>query len=146
MKRISIERYTTPTAGYAGLIEGETDGGSRWIMYLDDTGKPEVYWADRTKDGSVAGHAIRLDPDVHEKLADARAAKLKEIVHGDPDPAFVVKRLKEAIAAGERINSGVECCEGDSKETVERMIQMRHERLGIKPLLDPATLPARSLP
>lgn len=61
MKRISIERYKTPTSGYSGLIEGETDGGHRWIMYIDEQGRPAVFWPERETDGAVVGDGIKLD-------------------------------------------------------------------------------------
>lgn len=62
MKRISIERYKTPTNGYSGLIEGETDEGDRWIMYLDIHGRPEVFWPRRhDEDGSVTTLGLPLN-------------------------------------------------------------------------------------
>lgn len=68
MKRITIERYQpdkhdTPNGPwqYSGLIEGETDSGDRWIMWLDKEGRPELFWPNREPDGAVVGDAIRLD-------------------------------------------------------------------------------------
>jgi hypothetical protein len=61
MKRISIERYkNVEEDGRAGLIEGETDDGQRWILFLDAAGKPEVYWPERADDGEVVGEGIPL--------------------------------------------------------------------------------------
>lgn len=61
MKRITIERYQNAAeVGKAGLIEGETDDGQRWILFLDAEGKPEVYWPKRNEDGGVVGDGIPL--------------------------------------------------------------------------------------
>lgn len=61
-KRITIERYKDGDAtGCAGLIEGETDSGDRWILFLDADGKPEVYWPEREPEtGAVVGDGISL--------------------------------------------------------------------------------------
>ena len=67
IKRITIERYDaakhdTPNGAwpYSGLIEGETDDGQRWIMWLDQQGRPEVFWPQRDEDGAVQGDGILL--------------------------------------------------------------------------------------
>jgi hypothetical protein len=68
-KNITIERYDaakhdTPDGPwpYSGLIEGEDDTGNRWIMWLDRSGRPEIFWPERDHDtGAVIGEAIRLD-------------------------------------------------------------------------------------
>lgn len=60
MKRITIERYKTPVDGYAGLIEGETDDGRKWIMYLGLDGTPELFWPNRDEDGGVTGDGFNL--------------------------------------------------------------------------------------
>lgn len=75
MKRISIERYRpipddiprpadpdlTPAQDlYSGLIEGEREDGSTWIMFLDRDGSPQVYWAQRSADGGVLGDPVML--------------------------------------------------------------------------------------
>lgn len=77
MKRITIERYNPvpddvplPQDGpvplnavYAGLIEGETDNGQSWVMWLDKNGRPEVFWPNRNEDGSVVGPPVQLMGD-----------------------------------------------------------------------------------
>ena len=62
MKRITIERYKNASEmGSAGLIEGETDDGRRWILFLDESGAPKVFWPERDEDGGVVGDGIQLD-------------------------------------------------------------------------------------
>lgn len=58
MKRIGIERDRK--RGSAGLIEGETDDGRRWIMFLDELGSPDVFWPDRDDSGAVQGAPVLL--------------------------------------------------------------------------------------
>lgn len=61
MKRISIERYPNATElDSAGLIEGESDDGRRWIIFMDEKGAPELYWPDRDPDGGVRGKPTTL--------------------------------------------------------------------------------------
>lgn len=61
MKRITVERYAEPNeVGYAGLIEGETDNGQRWIIWLDAEGAPALYWPERGPDGVVVGEPVVL--------------------------------------------------------------------------------------
>lgn len=66
MKRITIERYDSAKHDspggwpYSGLIEGETDDGTRWIMWLDKDGRPEVFWPSRDETGAVVGPPIML--------------------------------------------------------------------------------------
>jgi hypothetical protein len=72
-KRISIERYkNADEVGSAGLIEGETEDGERWIIFMDAKGKPSIYWPRRDEDGAVVGNALVLHdhpfPDVYEAL------------------------------------------------------------------------------
>lgn len=88
MKRIGIER--DKARGSAGLIEGETDTGQRWIMFLDEQGRPEVFWPNREADGAIIGAPIGLQ--------DPRIVKFLEIM-SDPDPVARATRLKEAAEA-----------------------------------------------
>jgi hypothetical protein len=67
VKRIVIERYDatkhdTPHGEwpYSGLIEGETDDGQTWIMWIDRQGRPEVFWPQRDESGAVLGDGIPL--------------------------------------------------------------------------------------
>lgn len=61
-RRISIERYPNPNeVGSVGLIEGEADDGTRWILWLDQAGMPSVYWPERDREtGAVIGEGIWL--------------------------------------------------------------------------------------
>jgi hypothetical protein len=64
-KRISIERYkNADELGSAGLIEGETESGERWIIFMDVEGRPSIYWPNREPDGGVIGEGIPLDRGV----------------------------------------------------------------------------------
>ena len=80
MQRITIGRYK-PTPGgpfcdlpvavesegetiFDGWIEGMRDDGSTWIMFLDSTGDPTVFYPQREEDGGVIGEPINLAPDV----------------------------------------------------------------------------------
>ncbi|ABE67900.1 hypothetical protein PLEIONE_190 [Mycobacterium phage Pleione] len=82
MKRVTIGRYNTMapedlpvahivaaqrggslkdiTDSYTGYIEGETDDGRSWILFLDENGAPEIFWAKRGKDGEVFGPPVDL--------------------------------------------------------------------------------------
>ncbi|MET8430135.1 hypothetical protein [Nocardia sp. NPDC004860] len=62
MKNIRIERYEHPstTCDWSGLIEGERADGSRWILFLDENGSPDLYWSHRHLNGGVLGDPITL--------------------------------------------------------------------------------------
>lgn len=61
-KRISIERYKGDVAeDCAGLIEGETEDGEQWIIYMDAKGRPRVYWPRRDEGGGVMGQGLPLN-------------------------------------------------------------------------------------
>lgn len=105
MKRISIERYKTPTDGYAGCIEGATDDGGSWIMYLDTQGRPEVFWPERDEDGGVRGIGVPLTPEAIERQSQIRRDKMRNILR-EPSAEHVVKRLKEALEAADRLEAG----------------------------------------
>jgi hypothetical protein len=74
MKRIGIERDRE--RGSAGLIEGETDTGQRWIMYLDELGRPEVFWRERDETGAVIGEGIKLAAEVEMERSVERYLKI----------------------------------------------------------------------
>lgn len=58
MQNLVIERYDDDRlAHWGGLIEPEDRS---WIIFLDEHGKPEVYWAERDADGGVVGPAVSL--------------------------------------------------------------------------------------
>lgn len=105
MKRITIERYDTPTAGYAGCIEGETDEGQQWIMFLDPAGTPEVFWPERDPEGGAHGKAIALTYEQVRREVDIRMAKMRDIL-GSGSPQDIVKRLREALEAAEAYARG----------------------------------------
>ncbi len=44
-----------------GWIEGTRDDGSTWLMFLDASGNPTVFYARRAEDGGVQSEPIRLD-------------------------------------------------------------------------------------
>ncbi|WP_327139296.1 hypothetical protein [Nocardia sp. NBC_01327] len=52
----------TKVHGWAGWIEGVRADGSTWIMYLDDQGNPDYYWAHRDSGGGVIGDPVLLSP------------------------------------------------------------------------------------
>lgn len=71
MSNITIGRYDdctihTPdghkplTDQWAGWIEGETTDGTSWIIYLDGTGRPALFWPQREPSGAVTGDPIKL--------------------------------------------------------------------------------------
>ncbi|MFE3052346.1 hypothetical protein [Nocardia sp. NPDC059239] len=62
MKNIRVERYAHPsiTSDWSGLIEGERSDGSRWILFLDENGSPELFWAQREDNGATIGDPIQL--------------------------------------------------------------------------------------
>lgn len=64
MRTITITRYDGLTGAvaqeYGGYIEGETDDGQTWIVYLDATGRPSHYWGRRDAGGAVLGDPISL--------------------------------------------------------------------------------------
>lgn len=60
MQNVTIGRYNGTPANWDGWIEGTRDDGSRWIMYLDAEGSPEVFWAHRDEDGGVQGLPVAL--------------------------------------------------------------------------------------
>jgi hypothetical protein len=60
-RRINIERYPNPDEiGYSVALEGESDDGGRWIMFLDNQGRPKVFWPKREPDGAIVGDGILL--------------------------------------------------------------------------------------
>lgn len=76
MKRISIERYKNAAElQCAGLIEGETDSGRHWILFLDEDGGPRVYWPERGENGVVVGEGVPM-PDMAQPLHDHSGASV----------------------------------------------------------------------
>lgn len=61
MQNITIGRYDGDlTQEYAGWVEGQSETGTGWILWLDGSGTPAVYWPSRTADGAVVGDPITL--------------------------------------------------------------------------------------
>jgi hypothetical protein len=77
MRRISIERYKEP-AGFAGLIEGASDDGQRWILFIGDDGMPYEYFGKRDpKTGAVTGERILLNENARRVCDDAIGEKIE---------------------------------------------------------------------
>lgn len=129
MKRITIGRYDTeqpppcspfydqefagtqmPTVPpYAGWIEGVTNDGKSWILYLDHDGKPEIFWPERDEDGGVVGRGIGLqdgrlykfleimaEPDVRDQAMRMKGAaeSVLKYLDGDPETVECVNRIQ----------------------------------------------------
>lgn len=69
MQNITIERYADWEAkdldtgkGFSACIYGQDDHGKGWIFWLDEVGRPCVYYGDRAPDGAVIGQQIDLAP------------------------------------------------------------------------------------
>ncbi len=60
MQRVEIGRYPVASEGYAGYIEGTRDDGTTWIMYLDESGSPALFWVEREESGAVVGDPVSL--------------------------------------------------------------------------------------
>jgi len=91
-KRISIERYKGEVAEQcAGLIEGETEDGESWIIFMDAKGKPEIYWPQRDEGGGVIGEGVSMAADQAKRRRDT----LARILDSD-DP---LGRLRAALEA-----------------------------------------------
>lgn len=48
------------TETWAGWIEGEDSGGKSWIVWLDGSGRPALYWPEREESGAVVGEPVKL--------------------------------------------------------------------------------------
>lgn len=69
MSNITISRYAPDEAkdlrtgkGFSAYVEGAADTGERWILWLDDLGRPAVYYANREPSGAVLGEPVVLVP------------------------------------------------------------------------------------
>ena len=96
-KRIVIERYPEDMAqgcGYAGLIEGETEQGDRWIMWLDLDGKPQIFWPKRDEEGEVKGAPVVLGGVV---TPSDGMRHLERILDSTDDPVEIVNRLRASV-------------------------------------------------
>lgn len=75
MHNIEIGRYGAEHAknlltgkGFSGWISGEDNAGNGWTLWLDETGRPVVYFGNREPSGAV------LEPRVH--LVEPRAEQV----------------------------------------------------------------------
>jgi hypothetical protein len=58
MENIQVTRYSNPDSlGYGGYIEPSS---GNWIIFLNEDGKPVVYWPEREEDGAVVGEPFYL--------------------------------------------------------------------------------------
>lgn len=61
MSNITIGRYNADLgAPWSGWVEGADDADQSWIVFLDDTGRPALYWPERDSNGGVIGEPVRL--------------------------------------------------------------------------------------
>ena len=63
MRTITIGRYTldgSEPRTFTGYVEGLSNSGQSWIVYLDDDGLPALYWPRREESGAVIGQPIDL--------------------------------------------------------------------------------------
>lgn len=58
MANLKIERYDGDVSeDYSGLIEPDDRS---WVIYLDNDGKPALYWSERDEHGAVVGDPVHL--------------------------------------------------------------------------------------
>jgi hypothetical protein len=69
MQNITIERYGEHEAknsvtgeGFSACISGQDDTGAGWVFWLDETGRPCVYFPNREPSGAVLEPQISLLP------------------------------------------------------------------------------------
>lgn len=67
MQNITIERYGEHEAkdlstgrGFSACIYGQDDAGAGWIFWLDESGRPAVYFPNREPSGAVMEPQIPL--------------------------------------------------------------------------------------
>lgn len=65
MRNIEIGRYGAAEAkdlrtgkGFTGWISGEDNEGTGWIMWLDENGRPVVYFGNRGPSGTVSNDSL----------------------------------------------------------------------------------------
>lgn len=99
MQRISVERYRADDPSlccvqeddqeprcvpiieeYAGFIEGVRDDGTRWIMYIDAHGSPQIFWRERDEDGAVIGEGIPLQSDLRTTASVGGLVEIEKVV------------------------------------------------------------------
>ncbi|MFV8049710.1 hypothetical protein [Mycobacterium sp. 48b] len=56
----TVVSTTDVSAHFDGWIEGVRDDGSTWIMWLDASGNPTVFYPNRDADGGVIGDPVDL--------------------------------------------------------------------------------------
>jgi hypothetical protein len=75
MQNITIDRYPADHAknletgkGFAGHIAGTDDNGRHWIMWLDETGRPVVFFGNREASGAVLEPRVDLVESAAEQV------------------------------------------------------------------------------
>lgn len=75
MSNITIGRYGADEAkdletghGFSAWIEGADDHDQRWILWLDETGRPCTYFGEREPDGACIGEPVQLAPTPLERM------------------------------------------------------------------------------
>ena len=75
MQNITIERYPAEHAkdlvtgkGFGGHISGTDDTGRGWIMWLDENGRPIVYFGNREPSGAVLEPRVFLTEPAAEQV------------------------------------------------------------------------------
>lgn len=105
MKRITIERYrqpepdedgnltdeqlTDPGLLHAGCIEGVTDDGHRWALYVSHDGYPEFFWTSRDEEnpGWDGSYLIPPHAGLTGKYQEQFEGLKRAIGDGEPDEA-----------------------------------------------------------
>lgn len=150
-KNITISRYVPEwdnqwPAGvnpifYSGLIEGEADDGTRWILWLDKQGRPEIFWPTRNENGGVVGVGIKLDrprgrfSGVFEQLGvpdDADADETQpEVVASFPMWEPCEENDKEGLSGMRGMVFAVVPGEGSASERMRKFLTILSEGFGI---------------
>lgn len=67
MSNVTIGRYAPDEAknnltgkGFSAWIEGVDDDGRGWVFWLNERGRPCVYYGDREEGGAVLGDPVML--------------------------------------------------------------------------------------
>lgn len=57
LSNIEIQRYDDGVKGWSGCIQ---DQDETWIIFLDEGGRPKLFWGDRDEMGGVIGEPLSL--------------------------------------------------------------------------------------
>jgi hypothetical protein len=88
MSNITIGRYGADEAknsitgrGFSAWIEGVDDAGEGWVLWLDENGRPIVYFGHREKSGAVLEPRIHLvDPPAEQVCGVVADSALADLV------------------------------------------------------------------